>query len=223
MKERLFSVQDTTYKDFHASLMPTVNTDKVIGVRTPRLRKLVKELNESEKTAFLKKLPHEYYEEDNLHAFIICEMKDFEDCLGETEKFLPYIDNWATCDSLRPKVFKKNVQKLTPLVERCLKSSHIYTVRYGIGLLLSYFLDDEFDEIYLGKVSEIKSDEYYINMMSAWYFATALAKRWDEALPYITENRLPLWVHNKSIQKAVESLRITPEKKELLRTFRRKK
>ena len=223
MKEILFSMQDKKYKEFHSALMPTVNPDKVIGVRTPRLRKLVKEISNGEKSLFLKNLPHEYYEEDNLHAFIICEMKDFEDCLGETEKFLPYIDNWATCDSLRPKVFKKNVQKLTPLVERCLKSSHIYTVRYGIGLLLSYFLDDEFDEKYLQIVSEIESEEYYINMMSAWYFATALAKKWDEALPYITENRLPLWVHNKSIQKAVESYRITQEQKELLRTFKRKK
>ena len=220
MKSILFSMHDAEYQKFTASLMPTVSPDKVIGVRTPQLRKLAKSLDENVASEFISSLPHEYYEENNLHSFILCEIKDFDRCLEETERFLPYIDNWATCDSLRPKAFKKNAQKLTPLVERCLESSHIYTVRYGIGLLLSYFLDDEFDEIYLERVSGIKSDEYYINMMSAWYFATALAKRWDSTLPYITERKLPLWVHNKTIQKAIESFRVTKEQKEYLRTLK---
>ena len=222
MKERLFSMQDMEYKKFHSSLMPTVPPDKVIGVRTPLLRKLVKELAEDEKTLFLQKLPHEYYEENNLHAFIICDIKDFDRCLEETKRFLPYIDNWATCDSLRPKAFKKNVQKLTPLVDLCLSSKHVYTVRYGIGLLLTYFLDGEFDKSHLERVAAIESDEYYINMMSAWYFATALAKKWEDTLPYITENLLPVWVHNKTVQKAIESFRITLEQKEYLKALKRK-
>ena len=222
LKERLFSMQDMEYKKFHSSLMPTVNTDKVIGVRTPLLRKLVKELAEDEKTLFFQKLPHEYYEENNLHAFIICDIKDFDRCLEETKRFLPYIDNWATCDSLRPKAFKKNVQKLTPLIDLCLSSKHVYTVRYGIGLLLTYFLDGEFDKSHLERVAAIESDEYYINMMSAWYFATALAKKWEDTLPYITENLLPVWVHNKTIQKAIESFRITLEQKEYLKALKRK-
>ena len=222
IRERLQSLQDLKYRDFQASLMPTVPTERVIGVRTPALRALARELRNADVGDFLCDLPHGYYEEDNLHSFIISEIKDFDSCLAEVERLLPYIDNWATCDSMRPKCFKKHPDRLLPFIDRCLASQSVYTVRYGIGMLMSYFLDSEFDPRYLERVSEIESDEYYVNMMSAWYFATALAKQWEETLPYITEYRLPLWVHNKTVQKAVESYRITAEQKEYLRAFRRK-
>ncbi len=202
--------------------MPTVDSKRVIGVRTPVLRVLAKELKNTDVTAFLRDLPHKYYEEDNLHAFIISEIKDFELCFSELEAFLPYVDNWATCDCMRPKSFKKNAQRLLPFINECLDSDKVYTVRFGIGLLLSYFLDAEFDKRHLERISLIQSEEYYVNMMSAWYFATALAKQWESTLPYITEYRLPLWVHNKTIQKAVESYRITDEQKVYLKTFKRK-
>ena len=222
IRERLMSLQDLSYRDFQAALMPTVAPSSVIGVRTPYLRKIARELVKEETAGFLAHLPHAYYEENNLHAFILCEMKDFDLCLQKVEELLPYIDNWATCDSLRPKCFKKNCKSLLPFIDRCLSSTHTYTVRFGIGLLMSYFLDSEFDGVYPEKVCAIQSDEYYINMMSAWYFATALAKQWDGVLPYITEYRLPVWVHNKTIQKAVESYRITDEQKEYLKAFKRK-
>lgn len=222
IKEKLLSMQDLEYKEFQTSLMPTVAPDTVIGVRTPHLKAYVKELRNTDITDFLSDLPHTYYEENNLHAFLLCEIKDFDLCLSLVEKFLPYVDNWATCDSMRPKCFKRNTQKLLPFIDRCLASNHTYTVRYGIGMLMSYFLDEEFDGVYLKKAGAIVSDEYYINMMLAWYFATALAKQWDGMIHYITEYKLPLWVHNKTIQKAVESYRITDEQKEYLKTFRRK-
>lgn len=222
IRERLLSLQDLSYRDFQSALMPTVEPATVIGVRTPNLRKMARELVKDGAGDFLACLPHEYYEENNLHAFILCEMKDFDICLQRVEEFLPHINNWATCDSLRPKCFKKNCKRLLPFVDRCLSSSHIYTVRFGIGMLMSYFLDSDFDGGYPERVCAVQSDEYYINMMSAWYFATALAKQWDGVLPYITEYKLPLWVHNKTIQKAIESYRITEERKEYLRAFRRK-
>ncbi len=222
IRETLMSLQDLNYRDFQASLMPTIDPDTVIGVRTPLLRDLAKELLKTDTSVFLSDLPHKYYEENNLHAFILCEIKDFELCITAVEKFLPYVDNWATCDSMRPKCFRKNAKKLLPFIDRCLSSNHTYTVRYGIGMLMSYFLDAEFDTAYLDRVSKIQSEEYYINMMSAWFFATALAKQWEGTFPYIAEYRLPFWVHNKSIQKAVESYRITDEQKNCLKTFKRK-
>lgn len=222
IRDRLFSMQDLKYRDFQASLMPTVPVERIIGVRTPALRALARELKDADLVDFLLDLPHGYYEEDNLHAFIISEIKDFDRCLAEVERLLPYIDNWATCDTLRPKCFKRNAKGLLPFIDRCLSSELTYTVRYGVGLLMSYLLDSEFDPLYLESVAAIQSEGYYVNMMSAWYFATALAKQWDAALPYITEYRLPLWVHNKTIQKAIESFRITPDKKEYLRAFKRK-
>lgn len=222
IRDRLIALQDLKYRGFQASLMPTVPIDRVIGVRTPALRALARELKYADVGGFLQDLPHKYYEEDNLHSFIISEIKDFDTCLGEVERLLPYIDNWATCDTLRPKCFKKNAKRLMPFIDRCLVSTKTYTVRFGIGLLCSYFLDLEFAPSQLERVADIVSDEYYINMMSAWYFATALAKQWEDTLPYITEYRLPLRVHNKTIQKAIESFRITPEKKEYLRAFKRK-
>ncbi|MBR6633891.1 MAG: DNA alkylation repair protein [Clostridia bacterium] len=222
IKERLISLQDLEYKKFQASLMPTVAPESVIGVRTPLLKAFARELRNTDVTDFLSDLPHTYYEENNLHAFLLCDIKDFDLCLSLVEKFLPYVDNWATCDSMRPKCFKKNPQGLLPFINRCLASKHTYTVRYGIGLLTSYFLDGEFDPSYLKWVGELVSHEYYINMMQAWYFATALAKQWECTVGYITEYKLPLWVHNKTIQKAVESYRITDEQKAYLKAFRRK-
>lgn len=221
IKSDLLNLQDEGYKTFHSALMPTVPAEKIIGVRTPALRKYAKTFAKmKEMPEFLKDLPHRYYEEDNLHAFILCEMKDLESCLKELERFLPYIDNWATCDMLRPKVFKKNRENLLPFVRKWLASKETYTVRFAIGMLLSYFLDDEFKPEYLQWVASVSSEEYYVQMMQAWYFATALAKQWDSVIPFIEQKRLPRWVHNKAIQKSVESYRITPEQKEYLRTFR---
>lgn len=222
MKKIIFQYQDLEYKAFHEKLIPNIDPNRVIGVRTPVLRGIARSFSESEKREkFMIKLPHKYYEENNLHAFFIERITDFERCIAEVQRFLPYIDNWATCDSMRPKCFKKNTDKLMPYIEKWLKSEHTYTVRYAIEMLMVYYLDGEYDGKYPEIIASVKSDEYYINMMIAWYFATALAKRWDAVLPYITEKRLPLWVHNKTIQKAVESYRISPSQKELLRKLKR--
>lgn len=216
--QSLFENQDLQYKQFHSKLMPTVNPDTIIGVRVPVLRKIAKDFN-GDAQKFFDSVPHAYYEENNVHAFLIEKIKDFDKCIEETNKFLPYIDNWATCDMMRPNVFKKNREKLLVYIQEWLKSSHSYTVRYAIGMLNSYYLDDDFCTQYLD-MAIIQSDEYYINMMIAWYFATALTKQYTFALPYITEYRLPKWVHNKAIQKACESRRITKEQKEFLKEFK---
>ena len=219
--ERLLSMGDAKYKEFTSKLMPTVDPGVVIGVRTPQLRSLAKELAGTREGAeFLTQLPHTYYEENNLHAFILEQTKDFDEAMRLTEEFLPYIDNWATCDMYRSKVFKKNPRKLLPKIYEWLGSDRTYTVRYAVGLLMDLFLDEEFDEKYLRLVSEIKSDEYYIKMMVAWYFATALAKQYEATVPYITDKRLEPWIHNKTIQKAVESYRISQEKKDMLKRYR---
>ncbi len=223
MLDSLLKNQDLKYKEFHQKLVPNLDPDTIIGVRVPTLRKLAKDFSKTEKREqFLKTLPHKYYEENNLHAFFIEQIKDFAQCTKEINRFLPYVDSWATCDSMRPKVFTKNKEKLLLEIDKWLKSTHTYAVRYGIEMLMVHFLDDDFDKKYIEKVASIKSDEYYINMMIAWYFATALAKKWDETIPYIEENRLHLWVHNKTIQKAVESYRISAEQKKFLRNLRRK-
>ena len=222
MQKILFLHQDLKYKAFHEKLMPTVNPDKVIGVRTPVLKKVAKEyFGSKEQNEFIKKLPHKYYEENNLHAFFIAEIKDFDECMKEVEKFLPYIDNWATCDGLRPNCFKKNTDKLIPYIEKWLSSENTYMIRFGMEMLMAYFLDGLFTDEYPEMVASVVSEEYYIKMMQAWYFATALAKQWESVFPYITENKLPLWVHNKTIQKAVESFRITDEQKQILRQYKR--
>ncbi len=221
--EELLNLQDLEYKKFHSKLMPNINPDTVIGVRIPHIRKLAKNIENCTQTAeFLKTLPHIYYEENNLHAFLICQINDFDKCIEELNKFLPYIDNWATCDSLRPKCFKNNTEKLLREIENWLSSKHTYTVRFGIEMLMTYYLDEKFEQKFLKRVSKIKSSEYYINMMIAWYFATALSKQWDSTFPYIIENKLPVWVHNKTIQKAIESYRITKEQKQILKGLRRK-
>lgn len=223
IETKLFEMQDLRYKAFHSKLMPTVNPDKIIGVRVPLLRKFAKEFSKTDEAEiFMKNLPHSYYEENNLHAFLIEQINDYEKTLEELNNFLPYIDNWATCDSLTPKVFTKHTDELIAEINKWLRSEHIYTVRFAVNMLMKFYLDDNFKKEYLQKVAEIESDEYYVKMVQAWYFATALAKQWDSAVLYLTENKLDEWVHNKTIQKAVESYRISPEQKEYLKKLKRK-
>lgn len=221
----LFAMQDIKYRDFHSKLMPTVDKELVIGVRTPQLRKYAKELfktRKEEADIFMQTLPHTYYEENNVHAFLIEQIKDYEECIRELDAFLPYIDNWATCDMMNPKIFKKHLSKLINDSKRWITSEHTYMVRYGIKVLMDYYLDEAYKIEYSDMVASIQSEEYYIKMVIAWYFATALAKRYDEILPYIEENRLDIRTHNKAIQKAVESYRITSEQKAYLKTLKRK-
>lgn len=221
IRKRLFKLQDKKYRDFQCKLIPTLESTTIIGVRTPELRRYAKELvKQKDIQNFLYFLPHQYFEENQLHAFIISEIKDNKQCLEELNRFLPFVDNWATCDQLSPKVFKKNRSELIDQIKQWVCSDKTYMVRFGIGMLLEHFLDDDFDPIYLEMVSKISSAEYYIRMMIAWYFATALAKQYTKALPYIEEQRLDIWTHNKTIQKAVESRRITLEQKEYLKCLK---
>lgn len=214
----LYKNADPVYRLFQAKLMPGVDTERIVGVRTPILRKLAKELaKQPDIDDFLNDLPHKTYDENNLHGFIISECKDYEKSVKYVNAILPYIDNWATCDLLSPKAFKKNRERLITDIDRWLASSETYTVRFGIEMLMSHYLDKDFKAEYLEKLTAIKSNEYYVNMMLAWFFATALAKQWDDAVKYIEQNRLPVWVHNKTIQKATESYRITDEQKNYLR------
>ena len=217
----LFRLQDKEYAAMQAKIIPTVKADRIIGVRTPELRAYAKKLFKNGDTAeFLTSLPHQYFEEDQLHAFVISLEKDFEKCMAELEAFLPFIDNWATCDQLSPNVFKKDPEKLLPYIYKWLRSDKVYTVRLAIGMLMRYFLDGKFETRYADTVAAIRSDEYYINMMIAWYFATALAKQYDAVLPYLKEKKLDRWTHNKAIQKSVESYRITAEQKTYLKTLK---
>ena len=220
--EQLFSLQDKKYKEFHSRLMPNIDPERVIGVRIPELRRLARELIRSgEAEEFIKTLPHFYYEENNLHAFIIEQIKDYDLLIKELERFLPFVDNWATCDSLRPKIFCENTERLLSDACRWMASSHEYTVRFGIEVMMLYFLDESFKKEYPERIAGLECEKYYINMMIAWYFATALAKQWDAVIPFIENNMLSVWVNNKTIQKATESFRITPEQKKYLRTFKR--
>ncbi len=217
----LYKKQDIKYRDFQAKLIPDKTVDDMIGVRTPELRKYAKELVKRDDIGeFLSTLPHEFFDEYQLHAFIISGIKDFDKCMDEVNRFLPYVDNWATCDQLSPKVFKKNRPELLKQIKKWIKSKDTYTVRFGIGMLMQHFLDEDFDVKYPEMVVKLRSDEYYINMMIAWYFATALAKQYDTVIPFIEEKRLDKWTHNKAIQKSVESYRITPQQKEYLKTFK---
>ncbi len=222
IQKTLFTMSDEKYRDFNAKLIPTVDKSTVIGVRTPDLRKLAKELlKNGQGREFIKNLPHKYYEENNLHAFLLEKITDFDEAVKELDKFLPFVDNWATCDSMNPKVFAKYPERTKQQALLWVNSEHTYTVRYGIGLLMRYFLDDNFTLDVLEAVAAIRSDEYYINMMIAWFFATALAKQYDSAVKYIENNSLDKWVHNKTIQKAVESYRIADETKKYLRTLKK--
>lgn len=221
IRNELYKSQDIKYRDFQSKLIPNIDPETVIGVRTPILRKLAKDLSKNEDIRdFLKDVPHRYFDENQLHAFLISGMKDYDECLKELKCFLPFIDNWATCDQLSPKVFKKHRRELLPEIKKWIKSDETYTVRFGIGMLMEHFLDEDFDVSYPELVASIRSEEYYVKMMSAWYFATALAKQYEDILPFIENNRLDIWTHNKTIQKAVESFRITDEQKVYLKTLK---
>ena len=221
LKSILFSMADEKYRDFQSKLMPTVPKEKIIGIRTPLLRKFAKDFSKTaEAKVFFKELPHKFYEEDNLHAFFLEFITDFENCADEVTKFLPFIDNWATCDSMSPKIFKTDKEKLLGYIEKWLSAGDAYSVRFGIKMLMEHFLEEDFSLEYPEKVAKIKSDEYYIKMMQAWYFATALAKQYDSVLPFIENKELEKWVHNKAIQKSAESFRITGGQKEYLKTLK---
>lgn len=219
--ERLKALQDTQYGAFQAKLLPNISPESIIGVRTPALRQLAKEVvREGEAEDFLAELPHRYFEENQLHAFILSLVKDFDRCVVLVDQFLPYVDNWATCDQLTPQCFSKHHDKLLPYIEQWIADKHEYTVRFAIGMLMRHYLDAHFVLRYADMVAAIRREEYYIRMMQAWYFATALAKRYEAVLPYIEKRHLEQWTHNKSIQKAIESYRITEEQKDYLKSLR---
>ena len=221
LQKQLFELQDLKYRDFHSKLMPETDKETVIGIRTPVLRKFAKEFaGTSEAEAFLRQLPHRYYEENNLHMMLITGIKDYEKCMEEIQRFLPCIDNWATCDYPAPKCFARHKDQVLDEAKRWISSGETYVIRYGIGMLMRLFLDEDFSSEYLEMAAAVQSQEYYVNMMIAWYFATALAKQWDATVPYIEQHKLSDWVHRKTVQKAVESYRITPEQKEYLKGFR---
>ncbi len=217
----LLKLQDKEYAEFQSKLTPTIPKEKFIGVRVPEVRKLAKKyIKEPEIFEFLKTLPHNYYDENMLHGLLISEIKDYDKCIEEIDKFLPYVDNWAVCDIMSPKVFKKHKADLIKKIRQWSNSKEIYTCRFGIEMLMSHYLDDDFKKEYLDIPAKVHSNEYYIQMMIAWFFATALAKQWDDTIKYIEEKRLDKWIHNKTIQKARESYRITEEQKEYLKSLK---
>lgn len=221
IRKELFASQDLKYRDFHAKLIPDYDKERVIGVRSPQVKKIAKCFSKRNDTdEFLADLPHRYYEENNVHGVIICGFSDYGSTVEYLDKFLPYVDNWATCDLLKPKAFAKNRDKLINDIDRWLASGETYTERFGMGMLMTHFLDGDFKEEYLERVYSVRSDEYYINMMKAWFFATALAKQWDSAVKVVENKLLDRWSHNKTIQKAVESYRITDEQKAYLKTLK---
>ena len=219
LQMRLFELQDKKYRDFHSKIIPNIPYENIIGIRIPIIRKFAKEYAKENTEVFLHSLPHRYYEENNLHMMLITGIKDYDRCITEVENFLPYIDNWATCDFPAPACFKNNTDRLLTHIVKWIDSDEPYTIRYGIGMLMRLYLDDNFKDEYLNIVAQVKSEEYYVNMMIAWYMATALAKQWDSTIVYIEEKRLPEWVHKKTIRKAIESYRITDTQKEYLRTL----
>ena len=221
LREKLNSFQDLKYRDMQIKIVPTTDPGSVIGVRTPELRNMAKEmLKAGDYKDFLKELPHKYFEENQLHAFIISGIKDMNECMEQLEIFLPYVDNWATCDQMSPKVFKKHKEELLVHVREWIKSEEPYTVRFGVGMLMEHFLDEDFKPEYPEMVAKLRSREYYVNMMIAWYFATALAKQYEKVLPFIEGKKLDDWTHNKAIQKSVESYRITEEQKKYLKSLK---
>jgi len=220
--ERLFELEDKKYGDFQAKLCPGIDRSTIIGVRIPLQRKLAKEIIKLEDTkAFLEELPHKYYDENILHAVLLSELKDYEECVSRVEAFLPYVDNWAVCDIMSPKVFKKHREELLPVVKSWIASDRVYTSRFGMEMLMSFYLDETFRPEYLELPAAVQSDEYYLQMMQAWFYATALAKQWEATIPYLLDNCLNVWTHNKTIQKAKESYRITKEQKEYLQGLKR--
>ena len=220
IQKELFKMQDKKYRDMQIKIIPTINPDRIIGVRTPALRNYAKELLKENYSSFLNELPHRYFDENQLHAFIISQIKDYDECISLVNDFFPYIDNWATCDQMSPKVFKKHLDELLKQIKIWIKSKKVYTIRFGISMLMQYFLDDNFKKEYLEIVSNIKSEEYYVNMMRAWFFATALAKQYDSTLPFIEKHKLDIWTHNKTIQKAGESYRISEKQKDYLKSLK---
>ena len=222
LRADLRELQDLKYRDFHSNLMPGIDKEDIIGIRMPVLRKFAGNFAKTEDAkAFLKDIPHRYYEENNLHMMLIGKIREFDWCLQETIDFLPFVNNWATCDFPAPKCFAKNKEKLLPYIEKWLDSGKTYTIRYGIGMLMRLYLDEDFDSRYPEMVAKIQSEEYYVEMMIAWYFATALAKQWDAVIGYLEQEKLSAPVHRKTIQKAVESYRITDEQKIYLRSLRK--
>lgn len=221
IRSRLFEMQDMRYRAFQSGLMPTVNPERIIGVRTPQLRAYAREIaNTPQAQAFMQKLPHFYYEENNLHAFLIEQIRDYDGCIAALNIFLPHVDNWATCDMMSPKVLEKHIPALDEQINIWMASDHCYTVRYGMGMRMRYFLGEHFSLAHLETIAAVRSDEYYIRMMIAWYFATALAFQYDAAVDYIEKGRLDVWTHNKAIQKAVESNRIDAERKQYLKKLK---
>lgn len=219
--ERLLECRDEKYSEFQSKLVPNISPDTIIGVRTPDMRAVAKEFfGTDEASSFLNELPHKYYEENLVHFFLIAGIKNFDECIREVERFLPFVDCWPVCDQSSPKVFKKEHEKLLPLIKKWIASDHVYTARFGIRMLMNEFLDADFKPEYLELVAQKRGDDYYLKMMVAWYFATALAKQYDATLPVIESRRLVPWTHNKAIQKAVESFRVTDEHKAYLRTLR---
>lgn len=224
IQKELFSLQDKKYMKFLSKLTPNVPEDTIIGVRIPEIRKLAKKLvKNNEYEDFLKELPHKYYDENLLHGAIISESKDFEKCIELLDSFLPFVDNWAVCDTISPKIFKKNKKELIEKIKEWSQSDKTYTCRFGVEMLMTHFLDEDFKKEYLEMVANIHSEEYYVKMVIAWFFATALTKQWDYAVIYLENNRLDVWVHNKTIQKARESLKILEDKKGYLKGLKRKK
>ncbi len=218
--ERLLACQDTAYRDFQSKLVPNIPKETIIGVRTPNMRQIARELfGTDEGAAFLKSLPHPYYEENLVHFFMIALIRDFDECVEAVERFLPFVDCWPVSDQSSPKAFRKNHDKLTPLIRQWIGSEHVYTARFGIRMLMNEFLDHDFEEDYLALVASKKDDDYYLKMMIAWYFATALAKQYDSAVVYMEQRRLDPWTHRKAIQKALESFRVSDEHKAYLRTL----
>ena len=221
IRQGLFALKDEKYKEFQKKLIPTVDENTVIGVRTPALRKYAKEVSGTPGAViFMQTLPHEYYEENNLHGMLIETMKDYDECIAYLDAFLPYVDNWATCDLISPKVFKKHKGELLVKIKEWMASDRVYTIRFGMEMLMTHFLDEDFEPEYLDMVADVRSEEYYVNMMIAWFFATALAKQYEASLTYIENRRMDRWTHNKTIQKAIESYRITDEQKQYLRSLK---
>ncbi len=221
IRKELNRLQDLRYRDLQIRTIPTVRPETIIGVRTPELRRMAKQFSGTEETnTFLNDLPHSYFEENQLHAFILSGMKDYAECVRELNRFLPYVDNWATCDQMSPRVFRKHRKELQREIMQWIRSDKAYTIRFGVGMLMEHYLDEDFDAVYPETVASLRSEEYYVNMMIAWYFATALAKQYETVLPYLENRRLDAWTHNRTIQKAVESYRITPEQKAYLKTLK---
>ncbi len=223
VRARLMALSEPAFQQFQRRLVPTVPPETILGVRTPVLRSLAREMRKTgQAAAYLEALPHDFLEEYVLHGCIISLEKDYDTALAQTQRYLPYIDNWITCDLLSPKVFSHHREALYPHIVSWINASAEYTIRFGVEMLMTFYLDDGFDPAYLALPAAVSSDAYYVRMMVAWFFATALAKQYDAALPYLEQHRLPLWTHNKTIQKALESYRIAPEQKEYLKTLRRK-